>query len=252
MTLLAKPSGSSAQSASNSAIVPVGKLENDFYEWNQRHARVLAIKDRIDPEIVLIGDSITHLWGGEPDEPAGNRGAASWKELFGHHRVLNLGFGFDRTQNVLYRIEQGELDGLKPKLVVLLIGTNNIPETSNARANTPDEIAGAIALILDRIRARCPEAKIVLMGIFPRGETADDPLRAKVRAINEKIAPLGNRPGTAYLDIYEKFLEPDGSLSREVMGDFVHPTAKGYEIWAEALKAGIKVLAAKETLPPKL
>ncbi|HVJ46924.1 MAG TPA: hypothetical protein VM511_11095, partial [Luteolibacter sp.] len=99
----------------NNAIVPVGKLENDFYDWNKRHEEILAIKDKIDPEIVLIGDSITHLWGGQPNEPKGNRGAIAWKELFGEKRVLNCGFGWDRTQNVLFRINNGEIDGLKPK-----------------------------------------------------------------------------------------------------------------------------------------
>lgn len=236
MILLSTPCASTAQSPANNAIVPVGKLENDFYEWNQRHAGILAVKDKINPEIVLIGDSITHLWGGEPYEKAGNRGAASWKELFGDRRVLNLGFGFDRTQNVLYRIEQGELDGLKPQLIVLLIGTNNIPPTKNARANTPGEIAEAIGLILDRLQAKCPEAKIVLMGIFPRGEKAGTPLRATIQATNEKIAPFGKRTGVTFLDIGEKFLNPDGSISREIMSDFTHPAAKGYEIWAEALK----------------
>jgi len=223
--------------AENSATVPVGKLEKDFYDWDKRHAEILAIKDRINPEIVLIGDSITHFWGGEPVEPKGNRGAQAWQDLFGERRVLNLGFGWDRTQNVLFRIQDGELDGLKPKLVVLHIGTNNLSTSKNAPTNTPEQVAEGIGAIITAVKKKCPDAKIVLMGVFPRGEKADNPFRAKISGINAILAKThAAQPGVTYLDITEKFLNPDGSMSKEVMGDFLHPSAKGYAIWAEALK----------------
>ncbi len=223
--------------AENSAIVPTGKLEKDFYDWDKRHAEILAIKDRINPEVVLIGDSITHFWGGEPVEPKGNRGADAWKDLFGERKVLNLGFGWDRTQNVLFRIQDGELDGLKPKLVVLHIGTNNLSTSKNAPTNTPAQVAEGIDAIIASVKKKCPDAKIVLMGVFPRGEKADNPFRAKIAEINVILArTYASQPGVTYLDITGKFLNPDGSMSKEVMGDFLHPSAKGYAIWAEALK----------------
>ncbi|MBX3739410.1 MAG: acetylhydrolase [Akkermansiaceae bacterium] len=223
--------------AENSAVVPVGKLEKDFYDWDKRHAEILAIKDRINPEIVLIGDSITHFWGGEPAEPKGNRGADAWKDLFGERKVLNLGFGWDRTQNVLFRIQDGELDGLKPKLVVLHIGTNNLSTSKNAPTNTPEQVAEGIGAIIASVKKKCPDAKIVLMGVFPRGEKADNLFRAKIAEINVILAKTyASQPGVTYLDITEKFLNADGSMSKEVMGDFLHPSAKGYAIWAEALK----------------
>ena len=221
--------------APNNAIIPSGRLEKDFYDWDQRHAAVLAVKDKVNPDYVLIGDSITHLWAGEPNEPKGNRGADSWKALFGE-RALNLGFGWDRTQNVLWRIEHGELDGLHPKGIVIHIGTNNLAGTANARASSPQEIAEAIGLIVDRVKAKCPDAKIVLMAVFPRGEKPSDPKREQIAAINKLIAPLGAKSGVTFLDITSKLTNPDGTISREMMGDFLHPAARGYAVWADALR----------------
>jgi lysophospholipase L1-like esterase len=222
----------------NTAIVPVGRLEKDFYDWDQRHAAVMAVKDTLNPEIVLIGDSITHMWGGPPEETSGrgNRGMEAWKAVFGDRPVLNLGFGWDRTQNVLKRIELGELDGLAPKAVVIHIGTNNLAGTKNARENTPAEIAEAIGVIVDKVQAKCPQAQVILMAVFPRGEKPDNPHRARIAAINEGIAKQGDKPRVTVLDITAKLTNADGTISKEVMSDYLHPAAKGYAIWAEALK----------------
>lgn len=222
--------------AGNSAIIPVGRIEKDFYDWDQRHAAALATKDKVKPEIVLIGDSITHLWGGPPDEPKGNRGKNAWAATFGNRAVLNLGFGWDRTQNVLFRIQDGELDGLIPRLVVIHIGTNNLATSKNAKTNTPAEIAEAVGVIVDKVHEKCPDAKIVLMAVFPRGEKADNPYRAKIRAINEGLAPIGKRNGVTLIDLTDKLTNPDGTISKDVMGDYLHPAEKGYAIWGEALK----------------
>ncbi len=228
----------------NTAIIPVGKLENDFYGWEERHAAIMAIKDALKPEILLIGDSITHMWGGPPEQPApkGNRGLESWKALFGDRPVLNLGFGWDRTQNVLKRIELGELDGLSPKLIVIHIGTNNLGGTKNARENTPTEIAEGIAAIVQSAHKKCPSAKIVLMGVFPRGEKPDNAARPKIAAINTALSALVPSLPVIYLDLTAEFLNLDGTISREVMSDFLHPAAKGYAIWAEALKPFVDAL----------
>ncbi|HEX2750112.1 MAG TPA: GDSL-type esterase/lipase family protein, partial [Verrucomicrobiales bacterium] len=159
----------------NTACLPKSRLEQDFYDWDSRHAGVLAAKERIHPDIVLIGDSITHLWGGEPLEPKGNRGAQAWQALFGERKVLNAGFGWDRTQNVLWRIGHGELDGVNPKLIVIHIGTNNLAGTGHARANTPAEIAEGIQAVVLQAKAKCPAAKVLLMAVFPRGEKPENP-----------------------------------------------------------------------------
>ena len=225
------------ESPTNTAIVPVGKLENDFYDFYKRHEAILKIKGQINPEIVLIGDSITHLWGGEPNEPQGNRGAESWKSLFGERRVLNLGFGYDRTQNVLWRIDHGELDGLTPQTVVIHIGTNNFSGTKNARVNSPEEIAAGIQAVVECVRKKCSDTEIILMAIFPRGQAVDDPIRAKIADVNQRLSPLAKLPKVTLLDITEKLTEADGSITRETMSDFLHPAAKGYAIWAEALRS---------------
>jgi len=221
----------------NNAIVPVPKLEGDFYDWHKRHAEVLKIKDGINPEIVLIGDSITHLWGGEPNEPRKN-GAKAWAETFGARKVLNLGFGWDRTQNVLWRLENGELDGLKPKYVVIHIGTNNFSGTKNARESTPAEVAVAIAEICSRVKAKAPEAKILLMAVFPRGAKPTDGYRPKIAALNKLLEEFVKGPGKGItlVDIGPKMLEADGTISREMMGDGVHPSEKGYAIWGAAVR----------------
>jgi lysophospholipase L1-like esterase len=221
----------------NPATVPVGKLENDGYGWEDRHAAVMAIKDSLKPEVVLIGDSITHFWGGEPDGGRmGNRGRESWSALFGNRKVLNLGFGWDRTQNVLKRIELGELDGLDPKLIVLHIGTNNLAGTPHYRAGTPAQIAEGITAIVDRAQAKCPNAKVIVMAIFPRGKGATNPHRTAITEINQLLAPLAQKPRVTLLDITEKWLGPDRAVSTELMPDSLHPNEKGYAVWAETLR----------------
>ena len=222
----------------NTAILPVGKLEKDGYEWADRHAEIMKIKDILNPEIILIGDSITHFWGGLPDGgKSGNRGTETWQTLFGDRHVLNLGFGWDRTQNVLKRIQLGELDNLNPKAIVIHIGTNNLANTVNARSNTPAEIAEGIEKIVHQTHEKCPKAQIILMAIFPRGKTAADPKRAILSDINKLIAPLGEKEHITFLNITKKWLEADGSISKDIMPDALHPNQKGYAIWADALKA---------------
>jgi lysophospholipase L1-like esterase len=218
----------------NTAVVPVPKLENDSYDWYARHADVLRVKNAINPEAVLIGDSITHFWGGEPKANHVN-GPKAWQFVFGNYRTLNLGFGWDRTQNVLWRLDHGELDGLHPRVVVLHIGTNNTSGTGNARQNTPVEIADSIREILIRLRSKVPSAQIILMAVFPREEKPDHPRRAQIAAINKLLAELAKTSGVTFLDIGTKLLQPDGTISRQVMSDFCHPTEKGYQVWADAL-----------------
>jgi STE24 endopeptidase len=219
----------------NTAVVPVPKLENDSYDWYARHDEILESKDRIAPEIVMIGDSITHYWGGLPYSRSRN-GPKSWNELFGERRVLNLGFGWDRTQNVLWRLDHGEFDGLHPRLVVLNIGTNNFSATASAKANSPAQVADAIRAICTRVRSKSPETRVIVMGVFPRGRSADDPYRAKISELNRRLADLGKTPGIAFLDIGDKFLTPGGEIPQDLMRDYCHPTEKGYSIWAAALK----------------
>ena len=188
------------------------------------------------PDIVMLGDSITHFWGGEP--VGGRRtGVEEWDRFFAGRRVVNLGYGWDRTENVLWRLTHGEFDNVTPKVVVVMIGTNNIT------LNTPDEIAGGIGAICAEIHRRSPTTRTLLLGIFPRG-AAPNEARVAVDEVNRRIAALDGRDGVTYLDIGATFLAADGSIAKEIMYDFLHPSAKGYAIWAAAMEPTLKRLLA--------
>ena len=230
-----QPAAKSLDSSFNTAVVPVPSLEQDSYNWWTRHAECLADGAKIKPEIVLIGDSITHFWGGEPRAGIAN-GPKSWATAFGSRRVLNLGFGWDRTQNVLWRFNHGEMDGLHPALVILNIGTNNFSATPNARADTPAEIAEGILKIRERILEKCPEAHVLVMGVFPRGNSASDPRRAGIADLNRILAKtLADLPQTTFLDIGNRFLDARGNIPGAIMPDGTHPSEQGYSIWGHAL-----------------
>lgn len=221
----------------NTALIPVARLEPDLYDWYQRHQQVLITGRRLRPEIVMIGDSITHFWAGLPAATVVN-GAASWHWLYGDRKVLNLGFGWDRTQNVLWRIRQGELDGLAPKSVVINIGTNNLTGTANARANTPAEVADGVSRIVDEVRRILPESRVIVMAILPRGHAADDVLREPINKVNGLLAArFAADPAVQWIDVGSQYLAPDGSLLQTLMPDGTHPSDAGYRIWAEALRA---------------
>jgi lysophospholipase L1-like esterase len=212
-----------------STLVPVTQNRDwRIYDWAERHAACVALMKSRQPDIVMLGDSITHFWGGEP--VGGRRtGVDEWNRFFAGRRVVNLGYGWDRTENVLWRITHGEFDEVTPKVVVVMIGTNNLDR------NTPDEIAAGIAEICVELHRRARATHILLLGIFPRGATPDA-TRAKIDAVNQRIATLDGRDGVTYLDIGRTFLEPDGSISTDVMYDHLHPTAKGYALWAAAME----------------
>ncbi len=227
----------------NSAIVPASKLENDSYNWWDRHAEVLRIKDSINPDIVLIGNSITHFWGGEPALKSADgrarkpNGPNAWKSAFGSLRVLNLGFGWDRTQNVLWRLDHGELDGLHPRKVIILIGTNNTSETKNARMNTPAEIVEGIRAICGRVRSKVPGAGIILMAVLPREQSPANLRRIMISEINRQLKDFAREQKIMLVDIGPQMVSPDGTLSKEIAGDFCHPTEKGYQIWADGIRS---------------
>jgi lysophospholipase L1-like esterase len=147
-----------------------------------------------------------------------------------------MGIGGDRTQNVLWRFQNGQLDGYKARLFVLLIGTNNIDKKT-----TPEEVAEGIKAILEMIKTKQPQAKILLMGIFPTGEKPN-PDREKRAAVNIMISKFADNKTVHYMDITDKLLEPDGTITQSVMKDFLHLGSKGFDIWAEAIKDKVKEL----------
>ncbi|MCX7009423.1 MAG: GDSL-type esterase/lipase family protein [Kiritimatiellaeota bacterium] len=219
----------------NSAVVPVSKLEEDHYDWFGRHDEILRIKQAVNPDIVFIGDSITHQWGGTPpSKPHPNPGEKVLKTMLGTYRTLNLGFGWDRTQNVLWRIDHGELDGLHPKAVVIHIGTNNT-SGGHVRPNTAAEIAEGINAICEHVHAKVPKAKIILMAIFPREAKPDHPRRLLINATNKLLPVVAQEHNAILVDLAPKMLAPDGQLPRDIAKDLCHLTEKGYQIWVDAL-----------------
>ena len=204
--------------------------DRDFpiYDWAKRHAAVTKIAADRKASLVFIGDSITQMFGGEPHDRS-QPGKDVWERFYAKRNAANLGFGYDYLENTLWRLRHGELDGAKAKVVVLHIGTNNLDK------NSPEEIAAGVRALLDEIQMRQPQAHILLMAIFPRGQKPDA-RRAKLDTVNPLLAQFAAPGKVTFLDIGAKFLQPDGTITREVMGDFLHPTAKGYEIWAEAIE----------------
>ncbi len=190
------------------------------------HERFVAIAKEGKTDLVFLGDSITAGWGGKKE---------IWDKAFGMYRPANFGIGGDRTQHVLWRITNGELDGIKPKAAVLMIGTNN------SGSDPADGIAKGVTKIVESIRAKLPDTKILLLAVFPRGEKPN-PQREKLKEVNTTIAKLDDGKSVFYLDIGDKFLQPDGTLTKEVMPDFLHLSTKGYQIWADSIAAKLAEL----------
>jgi beta-glucosidase len=219
-----------------STLVPVTQDRSwPQYDWAKRHELTSAAVKLAKPQILFIGDSITHFFGGEQFDSYALRGKNTWDEFYAPRNAGNLGFGWDKTENVLWRLQHGAIDGISPKLVVMMIGTNN-----SGNCSAPDIAAGVEAIVLE-LEKRLPRSKILLLGIFPRGEKPNAQ-REKIAAINESIAKLDGTHNVTFLDIGAKFLTPDGLITKDIMPDFLHPNEKGYRIWAEAIESTVKKL----------
>ena len=216
----------------NTAIMPVPRQGN----WMKRHDKFVEIAKGGGVDVLFLGDSITDAWR--------NKGAKGgidiFKEEFVPLKAANFGIGGDRTQHVLWRLQNGELDGIQPKVLMLMIGTNNL------RDNSAAEIADGVKAIVKEVHKRSPKTKVLLLGVFPRGHKPGQQ-REKIKKINDSIAKLDDGGKMVkYLDIGDKFLEKDGTLPKEIMHDSLHLTAKGYRIWADAVKEPIKQLLGEK------
>jgi len=219
-----------------STVVPVTQDRSwPSYDWARRHELTSAAVKKAKPQILFIGDSITHFFGGEQFDSYALRGQQTWGEFYAPRNAGNLGFGWDKTENVLWRLQHGAIEDIAPKLVVMMIGTNN---TGNCSA--PD-IAAGIEAIVQELNKHLPQSKILLLGIFPRGEKPN-PQREKIAEINRFIAKLNGTHNVTFLDIGPRFLTPEGWITKDIMPDFLHPNEKGYHIWAEAIEPTMKKL----------
>jgi lysophospholipase L1-like esterase len=219
----------------NAAETPVTQnRDHRTYDWVERHNAILELNKpgASSAQVVMIGDSITHFWGGEP-KSARVAGAASWEKFIAPHKPINLGFGWDRTENVLWRLRHGEVAGLKPKAYVVLIGTNNF------QTNSVAETVDGIEEVCLEIRRRSPGAKLLLLGILPRGETPNE-MRSKATDANALIKTRVAKLADKYLDLSERYVAPGGRISKAIMSDFLHPTDKGYEVMGQAIDDALK------------
>ena len=204
----------------NSAIIP-----NLNPRFEARHQANLEVARAGDIDILFMGDSITDWWRTESGRYAGK---PVFDEYFGDMKVANFGIAGDTTQGVLYRLQNGEGEGFSPKAIMLMIGTNN------ARANLAGEIAEGVGAVVLSLQEHFPEAKILLLGIFPRS-TPDDPLREQLAQVNSVISRLHDGERVFYRDIGDIFLDSEGVISTDIMSDGLHPTTRGYRLWAEAI-----------------
>ncbi len=198
--------------------------------WMPRHEEKLALVRANQYPVIFMGDSITEGWA--------DAGRSVWDAHFASLPALNLGYGGDRTENLLWRVQNGEMDGQRPKVVVLMIGTNN----TGHRMDPPAEIAEGVEAVIDEVHARSPDSKVLLLGIFPRGEQPYDAARQNNTATNALLAQLGQRDYVTYLDIGDTFLDDQGVLSREVMPDLLHLNTASYQRWADAIESTLQAL----------
>jgi lysophospholipase L1-like esterase len=197
----------------------------------QHEANVaLARKGGID--LLFIGDSLTKCWSRE--------GRDVWAARFAPLKAANFGISGDCTQHVLWRLQNGEVENIHPKVVVLLIGTNNI-----TLGDSPADIAQAVGAIVGEIRKRLPESRVLLLGVLPRRELPDHPDRETIRAINSLLSRLQDGDHVTYLDFGDKLLQPDGRMSKELTKDFTHLTAQGYVVFAGAIQPTVEALLRK-------
>jgi beta-glucosidase len=215
----------STQSVREYPTVPVPKSGPRAARFAQRHAENAARAKQGKVELLFLGDSITEGWTKAPDV---------FKSHYGQWSTANFGIGGDHTQHVLWRISNGELDGISPKVVVLMIGTKN-----SGTWQPPELVAQGVGKVVETIRTKSPQTKVLLLSIFPR--TKGTPQQcAKVGPINAIIATLDDGKTVRYLDLTSKFLDPNGSVPAELMPDGLHPNIDGYRIWADAMQPLLK------------
>jgi lysophospholipase L1-like esterase len=220
----------------NSALLPLTQNRDwKSYDWVVRHEQILALNKSgaIQADVVFLGDSITHFWSGEPKAKR-VAGKDSWEKWIAPHHPINLGYGWDRTENVLWRLRHGEVAGLKPKAYVVLIGTNNLSGINNVE----DTVEG-VAEVCREIRRQSPQAKVLLLAILPR-QAKPDATRQRVTDANKLLKAQAPQIADAYVDLTDKLVEADGSILKETMGDYLHPTNKGYEVMGAAIDAQLK------------
>jgi lysophospholipase L1-like esterase len=198
------------------------------------HEQLLAKAKQGRIDVYFEGDSITRRWGAT-DYP---QLLENWKKNFFGWNAADFGWGADRIENILWRLDNGELDGVDPKAIVLLAGTNNVGNQVPAAGadSVVEDVTKGLQAVVRVMQSKAPDAAIVLMGIFPRNDNMD--VMPEIDRINANLAHLADGRRIRYLNINDRLADGDGRLREGVMNanDKLHPTVRGYQLWADALK----------------
>ena len=214
------------------SVTPANRLGEQW--WKTRHENSVAATKKGGYDLMFIGDSITQGWEGQ--------GKPVWDKYYANRKAVNFGFSGDRTEHVLWRMDNGEMMGLKPKVTVIMIGTNNIGHGSSNAADT----ATGVKKIVSRLRENMPETKILLLGIFPRGADSQDRMRVAVAQATDGFKGLADDKSVIFMDLGKYFMSRSGDLWKSMMPDLLHPNTTGYEIWAKAMEPTLKSLLGEK------
>jgi beta-glucosidase len=209
-----------------------GPAYQRFLELNKR-----VKENQGQAEVIFVGDSITQGWEGN--------GKEVWAKYYAPRQALNLGIGSDHTQHVLWRLDHGNLDGLKPKAAVVLIGVNNIPDENN----TPLQVLEGVTAVVQKLREKLPETKVLILGIFPFREDFCAQ-RGKALQVNQALHKLDDGHWIVFRDIGHLFIQPDGKIPKDMMRDFLHPSAAGYRIWGQAIEPDLAAMLGEKPVTP--
>ena len=218
--------------AENSAIVPVARTNAS---WIQRHELMNRQAQKGHIDLIYVGDSIVEHYN--------KQGKEVWAHYYADRNALNLGISGDRTEHVLWRLDHGNIEGITPKLAIVMIGQNN------GGHNTAKEIAEGVTAVVQRLRAKLPGTKILLLAIFQRREKPT-PERAVLDKANEIVSKLADGKTVYYMDINHIYVQPDGSIPKSLMYDFEHPTPLGHKVWAEAIEPKVAELMVDKPVAP--
>jgi len=209
--------------------IPPGVREGDAAlqaKWQAQHAGFVVRAKAGDIDILLLGDSITHRW---PED--------LWDKAFPPHKAGRFGIEGEQVQNLSWRLQNGELEGLKPKAVVFLIGTNNVPREYRAA-----DIADTVSAMVEFVQAKSPSTKVLVLGVLPRNEKPTNIMRDRITLLNEKLAKLDNGDSVRFLDLTDDVTTADGTITREAMPDFLHPSRSTYEVMMKKISPKISEL----------
>ena len=217
------------------ALTPVPRSNERDDWWTKRHTEKTDLMAKGDVDLLMIGDSITHGWENQKEV---------WGEFYGERKILNYGFSGDRTEHVLWRLQNSPLDKISPKAITIMIGTNNIGHGSSS----PKDAADGVQAIVELLQKQYPDARIFVLYVFPRDEQPDGELRKKVNEINGYLpGMIGKHKNVVLVDIGYLFLDENGVLPKSIMGDSLHPGKDGYRIWAKAVEPILKPIFDEKT-----